>query len=318
MNFNISQLKYLMALGTSRSFSAAAEICNVSQPALSMAIKRLEDEFGIQMIDRGTSPLSYTETGEMIASQVKTILEEVQALELLISDLKNDDLSGEIKISVIPTLAPYLIPLFLKKFETKYPNITLVIEENTTASTVKKLKSSELDAGILVTPLDEKSIVTHPMFFEEFYVYSHSKIERSYVLQEELDLNNFWLLEEGHCMRQQMIRLCELRDTQKSQLKYNAGSIESIINLTDTIGGMTIIPEMATWRLPAERKSRVTPFVEPSPVREISLIHHKFTTKSGLLMALKGVIEEVIPGYMKIRENAQRIDISPPEPFNQN
>ncbi|MEZ4910024.1 MAG: LysR substrate-binding domain-containing protein [Saprospiraceae bacterium] len=311
MNINFNQLKYFLALGATKSYTNAAEMCNVSQPALSMAIKKLEEEFSIQLIDRGKSPVGFTDRGEAIAIQIQQILEEIQALELLVSDLQTETLQGELRISVIPTLAPYIIPLFLKKFEEKYPNIVLIIEESTTGSSIQKLKASELDVSILVTPIDDKSLITYPLFFEEFYVFSHSKLEKSYILQEELELNKLWLLEEGHCMRQQMIRLCELRDNEKSPVRYNAGSIESIINLTETIGGMTIIPEMATWRLSPERKSRVTPFVDPSPVREVSLVHHKFTTKSGLIMALKDVVDEVIPGYMKIRDNVQRIEITP-------
>lgn len=313
MNINLNQLKYFMALGATKSYTTAAEVCNVSQPALSMAIRKLEDEFSIQLIDRGKTPVGFTDRGEVIATQIQNILEEMQALELLVSDLQTEVLQGELRISVIPTLAPYIIPLFLKRFEEKYPNITLIVEESTTATSIQKLKTSELDVCILVTPIDDKSLITYPMFFEEFYVFSHSKLDRSYILQEELELDKFWLLEEGHCMRQQMIRLCELRDNEKSQVRYNAGSIESIINLTETIGGMTIIPEMATWRLSPERKSRVTPFVEPSPVREVSLVHHKFTIKSSLIMALKEVIDEVVPSYMKIRDNVQRIEITPAE-----
>ncbi len=311
MNIQIAQLKYFLAIASTKNYSTAAEQCNVSQPALSMAIRKMEEELDLILIDRKSNPISLTEKGELIASQAIKILEEISIMGKLASELHLDKLNGSLRLSIIPTLAPYIIPLFIQKFSVQYPEVELIIEEETTKSIIQKLKASETDVGLLVTPLDEKSMVTHPVFYEEFFVFSHDKIDKAYILPEDIDFRHLWLLEEGHCMRYQMMKLCELRNLENSHIKYNAGSIESLINITEASGGMTIIPELATWNLTPERKERVIPFYEPTPVREVSIIHHKFTTKLRLINSLTQIISSVIPSYMKIKDTYQRIDINP-------
>jgi LysR family transcriptional regulator, hydrogen peroxide-inducible genes activator len=309
MNIQFAQLKYFIALASSKNYSIAAEQCNVSQPALSMAIKKMEEDLDLMLIDRKSNPINLTEKGELIAQQAIKILDELSLLEKLASELHQDKLNGSITLSIIPTLAPYIIPLFVQKFGQLYPDIELIIEEETTKSIIQKLKTSETDAALLVTPIDERSMVTYPIFYEEFYLFSHDKLNKNYVLPEDIDFKHLWLLEEGHCMRDQMLRLCELRNLENTKIKYNAGSIESLINITESMGGMTIIPELSTWNLTAERKDRVIPFAEPTPVREVSLMHHKFTTKLRIIHAVLNTVTDVIPSYMKVKESYQRIDI---------
>jgi len=311
MNVQFAQLKYFLALASTKNYSAAAEQCNVSQPALSMAIRKMEEDLNLILIDRKSNPISLTEKGELIATQAIKVLEEFSIMEQLASELHHNKLNGTLKLSIIPTLAPYIIHRFVQKFAVSYPDIELIIEEETTKSIIHKLKNSEIDAGLLVTPIDEKSMITQALFYEEFFVFSHDKIDKSYILPEDIDFRHLWLLEEGHCMRNQMMKLCELRNLENTNLKYNAGSIESLINITEASGGMTILPELATWNLSPERKQRVIPFFEPTPVREVSIIYHKFTTKLRLINALSHIISDVMPSYMKMKDNFQRIDISP-------
>lgn len=311
MNIQFAQLKYFLALASTKNYSTAAEQCNVSQPALSMAIKKMEEDLDLMLIDRKSNPIALTEKGELIASQAIKILDEFSVMEKLASELHLDTLNGSIKLSIIPTLAPYIIPLFVQKFSELFPDIELIIEEETTKSIIQKLKSSETDAALLVTPIDEKSLITYPIFYEEFYLFAHDKLDKTYILPEDIDFKHLWLLEEGHCMRTQMLKLCELRNLENTKIKYNAGSIESLINITESVGGMTIIPELATWKLSPERKERVIPFAEPTPVREVSLIHHKFSTKLRLIHAILNTVTDVIPSYMKIKESYHLIDIDP-------
>jgi LysR family hydrogen peroxide-inducible transcriptional activator len=311
MNVQIAQLKYFLALAATKNYSLAAEQCNVSQPALSMAIKKMEEDLDLVLIDRKSNPISLTDKGDLIAAQAVKILEELSAMEKMASDLHQDKVNGSIRISVIPTLAPYLIPIFIKIFAISYPDIDLVIEEETTKNIIQKLKASEIDAGLLVTPIDEKSLIYTPLFYEEFFLFTHDKIDKSYILQEDIDFKHLWLLEEGHCMRHQMLKICELKNKEHSSITYNAGSIESLINITESSGGMTIIPELATWSLTPERKERVIPFYEPIPVREVSIIYHKYTTKLRLINAVMTAVQDAIPGYMKIKENVNRLEISP-------
>lgn len=302
-------MKYFIALASTKNYIMAAEQCNVSQPALSMAIRRLEEELDILLIDRKSNPITLTEKGDIIVLQAIKVLEELALMERIASDLHDDKLNGRIFLSVIPTLAPYIVPLFLQKFSESNPNIELIIEEETTKSILQRLKSTEIDAALLVTPLEEKLIVTYPLFYEEFFVFTQNKLNKSFILTEDIDFQHLWLLEEGHCMRQQMLRICELRKLEHSNIKYNAGSIESLLNITERSGGMTIIPELATWNLSPSRKEKVIPFYEPTPVREVSLIHHKHTTKFPLINAIMKSVLDVIPAYMKVKEVSQKIDI---------
>lgn len=311
MNVQVAQLKYLLALAETKSYSSAAAQCNVSQPALSMAIKKMEDDLGLVLIDRTSNPIILTEKGIIIANQAMKIIEEYSILEKTASDLFQNKLSGTLRFSIIPTLAPYFVPIFLQTLEKTQPQLEIIIEEQPTAAIIHKLKTSEIDAGLLVTPIEEKSLVYDSLFFEEFFLYANPKLNKTYAVPEDIDFKKLWLLEEGHCMRHQMMRICELKRQEKPHITYNAGSIESLINITDATGGMTIIPELATWHLSEERKQRVVPFQEPSPVREVSMIHHKFTTKLALIKAVNKVILEAIPSYMKIKESYQRLDISP-------
>ncbi|KXK37682.1 MAG: hydrogen peroxide-inducible genes activator [Saprospiraceae bacterium] len=311
MNIQVSQLRYFLSLASTRSYSLAAELCNVSQPALSMAIRRMEEELNLTLIDRKSNPISLTEEGEIIASQATKIMEGLSSLEKLASDLHDNHMAGNIKLSIIPTLAPYILPGLIKKFSEMYPKVELIVEEETTKNILNKLKSSEIDVAVLVTPVEEKSLIYVPMFYEEFFLFTHKKLNKRHASSADLDYKNLWLLQEGHCMREQMLRICEHKNMESSNITYNAGSIESLINITEYNKGMTIIPEMATWNLSVERKERITPFNDPVPVREVSIMYHKFTTRLREINAIMHIIVENVPSFMKVRENFQTIDIAP-------
>ena len=310
MNVQVSQLKYLLALIRTQSFSEAAAQCFVSQPALSMAIRKLEEELNITLFDRKSSPIVLTEKGEIIASQAQKIIEDFALLEKITAELQSLEPKGTLNLSVIPTLAPYLIPLFINKFSTDFPNIDLTIEEDSTKVILHKLRNSETDVALLVTPIDDKSLIYNPLFFEEFYLYTNEKMEVKNIAAEDIDYKNLWLLKEGHCMRQQMINICESRDLEHTNITYNAGSIESLINIADISGGMTIIPELAVRNLSQERKDKVFSFTSPIPVREISIMYHKFTPKMILINALMHTIINSLPPFLKRKaENYEKIPI---------
>lgn len=310
MNVQVSQLKYLLALIRTQSFSEAAAQCFVSQPALSMAIRKLEEELNITLFDRKSSPIVLTEKGEIIASQAQKIIEDFALLEKITAELQSLEPKGTLNLSVIPTLAPYLIPLFINKFSTDFPNIDLTIEEDSTKVILHKLRNSETDVALLVTPIDDKALIYNPLFFEEFYLYTNEKMEVKNIAAEDIDYKNLWLLKEGHCMRQQMINICESRDLEHTNITYNAGSIESLINIADISGGMTIIPELAVRNLSQERKDKVFSFTSPIPVREISIMYHKFTPKMILINALMHTIINSLPPFLKRKaENYEKIPI---------
>ncbi|MEO8446749.1 MAG: LysR substrate-binding domain-containing protein, partial [bacterium] len=221
------------------------------------------------------------------------------------------EVSGELKIGIIPTLAPYLVPLFIREFILEYPRVKLVISEHTTVSIIRRLKSGQLDAGLLATPLNDTAIKEQVLFYEKYYLYVNKRekgFNKQYVLPEDIDINRLWLLEEGHCMRSQILNLCELkkRHEVEEKLHYEAGSIETLKNLVEKNFGITIIPELATFDLNASQKNRLRYFKAPTPVREISIVTHREYVKDKLIAALKETILSVIPEEIK---NAKKVSV---------
>jgi LysR family transcriptional regulator, hydrogen peroxide-inducible genes activator len=299
---NFAQLEYIIAVDNHRHFFTAAEKCFVTQATLSMMIKKLEEELGVKIFDRSRQPVKPTREGEQIILRARKILAESGSLKSYVKDLKGD-LSGELHLGVIPTLAPYLLPLFLKSFTVKFPNLQVFIKELVTDEIIVKLRTGELDVGLLATPLNEPMIAEHPLFYEEFFAYAskHEKLSRKkYLLPKEIYLDHLWLLEEGHCLRTQVFNLCELknRDTHSKGLHYQAGSIETLINLVDKSDGITIVPYLATLMLKPGQKKNLREFANPKPVREISLVTSKNFPRRKLLDHLKEDIMAVVPQSM--------------------
>jgi LysR family hydrogen peroxide-inducible transcriptional activator len=296
---NLQQLEYIVAVEKYRHFARAADACFVTQPTLSMMIQKLEDELGVKIFDRKKQPIEPTKEGEEIILRAKQVLSEAAHLKEFAQELKGE-ITGELHLGIIPTLAPYLLPLFLKPFSQKYPDLKIYIKEMVTNDIIAKLKTGDLDLGILATPLHEEQLVEHPLFYEEFFAYA-SKSEKlgkkKYLAPKEINLNNLWLLEEGHCLRNQVFNLCELKKQEDvaDNLHYEAGSIETLINLVDKYEGVTIIPHFATLNLSASQKENVREFAEPKPVREISLVATRSYPRQKMLQSLKADILAVIP-----------------------
>lgn len=299
---NFAQLEYVVAVDNYRQFFTAAEKCFVTQATLSMMIKKLEDELGVKIFDRSRQPVKPTREGEEVILRARQILAEANSLRTYAQDLRGE-ISGELHLGVIPTLAPYLLPLFLKSFTERFPALKIYIKELVTDEIINKLRTGELDMGLLATPLNEPMITEHPLFYEEFFAYAskHEKLSRKkYLLPKEIYLDSLWLLEEGHCLRTQVFNLCELKhkDNASKGLHYQAGSIETLINLVDRNDGITIVPYLATLTLKPTQKKNLREFAKPKPVREISLVTAKNFARVKLLEHLKKNIMDVIPQSM--------------------
>ena len=310
---NLQQLDYIIAVDTFRHFAKAAEKSCVTQATLSMMIQKLETELGIKIFDRSRQPVTPTEIGKKIIEQARRIVSEAGRLKEIIN-LEKGEVAGELKIGIIPTLAPYLLPLFLKKFSDTYPRVKLNISEHTTTTIIQKLKSELLDAGILATPLNDNSIKEQPIFFEKYFLYVNNKekgFDNEYVLPSNIDISRLWILEEGHCMRSQILNLCELKKAHSDEEKihYEAGSIETLKNIVEKNFGITIIPELATFNLTNSQKKRLRYFKSPTPVREISIITHREFIKMRLIEVLKEMILTVIPDNMKSPKDTKVIEI---------
>lgn len=310
---NLQQLEYIIAVDRLKNFVKAAEACFVTQATLSMMIKKLEEELGVKIFDRSRQPVKTTEIGVQIIRQARKTIAESQKIKELIGTEKGI-VSGELKIGIIPTLAPYLLPLFLKKFLKTYPLVKLVINEFTTDVITKKLSSGDIDAGILSTPLHVPSLKEQVLFYEKYFLYVNGKekgFDKKFVLPRDIDVNRLWLLEEGHCMRTQILNFCSLKKQkeQEEAFHYNAGSIETLKNMVDTDFGITIIPELATHQLTKTQQQRLRSFKAPVPVREIGLITHREFIKEKLIACLKECILSVIPEEMKSNKQVSVIEI---------
>jgi LysR family transcriptional regulator, hydrogen peroxide-inducible genes activator len=311
---NLQQLEYIIAVDTYRHFAKAAEKTFVTQATLSMMIQKLESELGVKIFDRSRQPVTPTEIGKRIIEQARRITFEAVRMKELIKEEKGQ-ISGELKVGIIPTLAPYLLPLFLKEFSEKYPEVKLSISEHTTITIIHKLKAGQLDAGILATPLYDYSLNEQHLFYEKYFLYVNNKekgFDKQYVLPANIDISRLWLLEEGHCMRSQILNFCQLKKAMEGEerIHYEAGSIETLKNIVDKNFGITIIPELVTLGLNASEKKRVRFFKSPSPVREISIVTHREYIKMRLIEALQEMILSVIPDKMKSPKDVEIIEFS--------
>lgn len=308
----LTQLEYLVALDTHRHFLQAAETCFVTQPTLSMQIQKLEEELGVKIFDRTKQPVIPTEMGTRIITQARVVLREAQMIAQLVNDQK-DTLTGEIRLGIIPTLAPYLLPPLFKRIREKYPQINLIIKETITEEVLQELKQNRLDCGLVVTPLQDPSIKEEVLFYEELYVYvsrKNSLYDKKYVLADEINPDQLWLLEEGHCFRSQVLNLCELRKSSDFHFQYETGNIETLKRMVDKSDGITILPELAVREFSKSQLKLVKRLKEPSPAREVSLVTHRDHIKTRLLQALKEEILTLVPKPMHKLQNKKVVEIN--------
>lgn len=299
---NIQQLEYIIALEKYRHFQKAADDCYITQATLSTMIKKLEDEMGMVIFDRKKQPLQPTEAGYLILEQAKIILKEVAILNNISNDMKGE-IKGDLHIGVIATLSPFLLPLFLPNFLSQNPLVKVFIKEITTEEILNQLQNGKLDVGIVATPLDAENIITQHLFYERFLVYvsnNEKKIKKKFILPEEIDINRLLLLEEGHCLRSQVMNLCELRKKSAvlNNLEFEAGSIDSLLRMVDVNNGITILPELAAIGFARNRLNQVHEFKAPVPVREISLITGKHFIKRKLKDALATTIVNAVENWL--------------------
>jgi len=299
----LQQLEYALAIGRTGSFVLAADSCFVTQPTLSMQVKKLEEEIGITLFDRSRQPVTVTDAGRIFLDQSQIVVREKNRLMELLASAKGV-VTGEFRLGIIPTLAPYLVPLFLTPFVAKYPGVHFTIEELTTADIIQKLKAENLDAGILATPLDEPQLHENFLFNEPYVAYlskKHALWSKKQLRSEDVDANDLWLLADGHCMKNQVLQLCNRRKeiAGGSSFEYRSGSIETLRRMVETGQGMTILPWLAIPGLSTRQQEAIRYFRTPEPAREISIVTHRAQLKKGMIDALSEVILETIPKHLK-------------------
>jgi LysR family hydrogen peroxide-inducible transcriptional activator len=272
-------------------------------------VRKLEDELGAKIFDRSKQPVVPTDVGKSIIEQARVVLREARRMEELVQAQKGM-LSGHLRLGIIPTLAPYLLPLFLPAFALAFPQVHLNVVEYNTDTIIRQLEDQLLDAAILATPLRQPSLSETPLFYEQFVVYASplsSLMRKKYVLASDIDIHKLWLLEEGHCLRNQVLDLCELKRKESAnfQLDYEAGSIETLKKLVKINEGITIIPELALQDLSETEMDQIRFFKPPVPVREISMVTYRHFIKERLVTAVNETIISSLPPEIKRKPDKQ-------------
>lgn len=303
----LTQLKYILAVHRHGHFKKAAEACHVSQPTLSAQVQKAEDTLGFVIFAREPKPVTLTHRGQALIEAAHQVVEAHERL-LQLARGQSDTLSGTLTLGIIPTLAPYVLPWFLPSFAQAHPRVQLNILERNTEGIVEDLGARHLDAAILATPLHVPSLQERVLFHDPFYLYaapSEPLLQHDEVAPEALEPGKLWLLQDGHCVRTQTLAACGLAQgaLHLRSVRFEAGSFETLRHLIDASEGYTILPETYVRLLSKERRrNQVRALGEPTPTRQISLVHPSSTYKCDLLDALEHILRERIPRPLRSTE----------------
>lgn len=296
----LTQLQYTLAVAEEGNFTLAAEKCFVTQPTLSMQVQKLEEELGVKLFNRNTKPIALTPIGQKILSQAKIIVEEAKRMTDIVA-MEKGAVEGDFRLGIIPTVMPTLLPMFLNNFIKKFPKVNLKIEELNTASILDELLQGKLDAGIAATPLDTPKMIEKPLYYEPFVGYTpptHPLSKLKMLEVEDIEKMDVLVLEDGHCFREHVLKLCQTTRISKS-FDLKSGSFETLVHLANEGMGMTLLPYLQTRNLSEENAKNLRHFTSPEPAREISMIFTKSQLKLPVIEALSEVIEGVIRGAIK-------------------
>jgi len=308
----ITQLEYVVAVATYKSFVAAAEKCFVTQPTLSMQIQKLEDELNIKLFDRNKHPISVTAVGEAVVAQARVILSECEKIYDLIQT-QQQQLAGTFRIAVIPTIAPYIVPGLLEHYTARHPEVKLQLQEMETNRVIAALRNGEIEAGLVSTPLEENGVREYPLFYEPFVAYfadDEKALKKRLITPDDIALERIWLLNEGHCMRNQIINLCsdQIQRLQAERpFRYESSNVETLRKMVDRHKGMTILPELATTEFSEDQMERIRYFENPEPVREISLVTSDHFVKLALLQSIMDEILNLVPEKMRVQKSNRKV-----------
>ena len=278
----LQQMEYILAVDRHRHFGREADACNVTQPTLSAMIGKLEEEIGAKLFDRNKQPICPTQVGERVIRQARQVLDEADRIRDIVLEEKQS-LGGIFRLGILPTIAPYLLPRFFPQLMKKYPML-------------------DIDAGILATieGLEEYNQTT--LFYEKYvgYVSREDALYNKEVIRtsDVASSRELWLLDEGHCFRDQMVRFCQMKSSQTSQLAYNLGSMETFMRMVESGKGITFIPDLASMQLSDSQKDLVRPFAIPIPTRQLILITRQDFIRQSLLDMLVKEIQASVPKEM--------------------
>jgi LysR family hydrogen peroxide-inducible transcriptional activator len=294
---SLRQLRYLESLAETRHFGHAAQACAVSQPALSMQIKELEDELRLSLVERRKSGIELTEKGLEVARRARTILASVRDL---VDYAKGQAgvLSGVLKLGAIPSIAPYLLPAALPALQRRFPALSLQLRETVTETLVHELVSGDLDVILIALPIDEPELETHHLFDDAFILATRATAENARTRAATPDMladERLLLLEEGHCLRDQALSYCHMM-TREARESFGASSLATIVQMVANGYGITLLPEMAiSSEIHRGGDIRLLRFVAPEPKREIGLAWRKTSPRKAEFVQFGELLREVLP-----------------------
>ncbi|MBN2167437.1 MAG: LysR family transcriptional regulator [Marinilabiliaceae bacterium] len=296
---NFQQLEYVLAVHNNKHFGQASECCNITQATLSAMIKKLEEELGFLIFDRSRMPVKTTDMGQNFIVLTKKALQNRQEMY----QLKNEtikELTGNLSLGIIPTIANSLLPIILPSILKENPKLHLSITEITTDNIIHQLKTDKIDLGILATPLNDETLDETILYYEAMMVYGVSDSQKRYISSNDIRDKKIWLLEEGNCFRKQSMTICEMKEKtmDTDNLNFEGSSFETLLNLTDSFGGITLIPELYFNQLSNNRKNKTKSFDIPIPVREISLVSHRPYSKIQTINLISNKIKHLIKNHL--------------------
>ncbi|MBB3314850.1 MULTISPECIES: hydrogen peroxide-inducible genes activator [unclassified Rhizobium] len=291
----LRQMRYFDALATTRHFGRAAEMVHISQPALSTQIMEMEEYLGAKLVERTRQSTILTPKGEEVLHYVRAILHQVDLLEQT-ARKGGGTLEGLIRIGIIPTVAPYLVPQFVPHLRKTYPSVEVELREAVTDRLMADLLTGKLDAVIAALPLDIEGIQTRPLFTDRFFMAvadNGEAVLTSPLTEHEVNVDRLLLLEEGHCLRDQALAVCSAG--KRSLVNFGATSMATLLQMVSHDMGMTLIPEMAIPTETSRNSIRIVPFTDPQPSREIGLAWRRSNHRGKEMEALAEAIVAVAP-----------------------
>jgi len=298
---NIQQFDYILAVDNYRHFAKAAEHCSVTQPTLSMMIQKLEDELGVKIFDRNVQPVTPTPAGRKIIDQARVIIQQVSRMKDIVSE-EEQSLKGTFRVAVLPTIAPYLLPRFFQQLTTKQPDLDTRIIEMQTKPTINALLNGDIDAAIIANLPTEIQLQGTILYYEEFFVYvsrNEAIFKKDLIRSADISDERLWLLDEGHCFRDQLMRFCQMEKVKLHQAAYRLGSLETFMRMVESGNGITFIPELATLQLCDAQKELLRSFAIPKPTREIVWITRKDFVRHSIAEIIINSIKAAVPKDMR-------------------
>lgn len=306
----LQQLEYIVAVYRTRHFVKAAEACGVTQPTLSAMIQKLEAELDVKLFERSSQQVMPTAIGKVVVEQAWKVLNRARKLKDIVAEEKKS-LTGTFRLGILPTIAPYLLPRFFPRLMRENSSLEIRVVEMKTAYIRRAIDRGEIDAAVMVDTGDLDDYALTTLFYEQFLAYvspSDQLSAKKSIKTSDLSNELLWLLDEGHCFRDQLVKYCQLKAAKSSQSAYSLGSIETFMRIVENGQGVTFIPELATMQLTPPQKELVRPFAIPIPTREVVMATSKAFVRKSLLDLIVGQIRNSVPEKMlKLNNTEQRI-----------